>query len=109
MTKDLKKMTVDSLITELHQQFIDSSSYVYENSIFANELLKRDEDLVINEVGKHLKSVHDRIKKLPYADQMEVQQGWVFFLSRVVDEKNINMNTLVSGFDQWMSWSINYS
>lgn len=109
MAKDLKKMTVDSLIKELHQQFIDSSSYIYKNSIFANELLKRDEDLVINEVGKHLQSVHEKIKRLPYTDQMEVQQGWIFFLARIVDEKDVSMNTLVNGFDQWMNWSINYS
>lgn len=108
MTKDLKKMTVDSLIKELHKQFVDSNSYIQENSIFANELLKRDEELVINEIGRHLQSTHENIKRLPYQDQMEVQHGWTLFLGRVVSEKNISMNVLVTNFDQWMDWSINY-
>ena len=108
MTKDLKKMTVDSLIKELHKQFVDSNSYIQENSIFANELLKRDEELVINEIGRHLQSTHENIKRLPYQDQMEVQQGWIKFLCRVVKEKNINMASVVINFDQWIDWAINY-
>lgn len=108
MGKDLKKMSVNSLIANLHQQFIDSNSNVYTNSIFANELLRRDEELVINEIGKHLKSVHGKIKILPYGDQIEVQQGWICFLSRVVNEKKISMNRVVVNFDQWMEWSVGY-
>lgn len=108
MKKDPKRMPINKLIDNLHQQFIDASSQIYSNSIFANELLLRDEELVINSIGTHLKNVQENLKKIPYADQTEVQQGWICFLSKIVTNKKIEMKTIVVNFDQWMEWSINY-
>ena len=108
MVKNLKKMDVVSLIEELHKQFIYGNQNIYENSIFANELLKRDTQTLINYIGNYLKGVYEKVRILPYQDQMEVQQAWIKFFCKIVKEKKINMTSVVVNFDQWMEWAINY-
>lgn len=100
-----KNCDIKRLIELLNDEFIFGDRNSYENSTWGKEILRRGEE-AIPHIGDYLKKNDSRINTLlSEKDREEVKGGWVMFLGFIVISKKINMNKLVTNYEQWVNWS----